>query len=279
MKHYMSLLTALVITLAISATPVNPVNASEKMDVVTERINGDFDSINTFFTATNNENITESQLIEEITKLETRLDSSIELYDNFNSFNAPEDKVYEKEVKDLTAELKNIRSALTLLREGIQTQDNVKTNTAITNIDTAALAIDKVMDRVIAKDKQGMASNNKTELMYIAASAVAIAVAAGLFIRSKKKAANNFDQVKNEAYFNLFKQALAPLAGALITLGSFEYAKYTASTSYTILTGLLGIGTLYFIVSLFQYIFVTRPKINDYAEVENDKAVTEAFTK
>lgn len=279
MKQLMSLLTALVITLAISATPVNPVNASEKMDVVTERINGDFDSINSFFIATNNETITETQLIEEITKLETRLDSSIELYDNFNSFNAPEDKVYEKEVKDLTSELKNIRTALGLLREGIQTQDNVKTNTAITNIDTAALAIDKVMDRVIAKDNEGLASNNKTELMYIAASAVAIAVAAGLFIRSKKKAANNFDQVKNEAYFNLFKQALVPLAGALITLGSFEYAKYTASTSYTILTGLLGIGTLYFIVSVFQYIFVTRPKINDYSEVENDKALTEAFTK
>jgi hypothetical protein len=234
MKQYMALLTALLITLAISTSPLTPsVTASEKMNTVTERIGGDFDSINSFFTATDKADVTQTQLLAEITKLETRLSSSIELYDSFNTFTAPEDKVYEPEVKDLTNELKNIRSALVLLREGLVNQDNTKIKTAITNIDTATLAIDAVMERVTEKDNQAMDSNSKTEIIYIAGTALALAISAGLFIRSKKKSANNFDQVKNEAYFDLFKHSLVPLLGALVTLGSYEYTKFTGGTSYT----------------------------------------------
>lgn len=261
-------LKGLVITLLIAISVVFSaphVSATTKFDVVSERINGDLTAIDSFLEKTNDPNMTDVQFISEMDTLDSRLQRSMEMYHDLTDFSDPSLKPIEPEVKELTRNIEGIHMAIVDLRKGIETNDQEVYKKGVTTLDQSLANIDKTIVQIQSKAKNEENKDKQTELLYIVGTIVSIAGAMALYARSKRPQTTEAMKQKAAAYNQLFKHSLAPMGGFIITLASFEYAKYTHATSYTIFTGLLVVGVIYFAIAAFKYWFVERPQLQKLA--------------
>jgi predicted small secreted protein len=264
----MQYLKGFVITLLIAIfVVINAPHASAatKFDAVSERINGDLAEIDTFLQNTNNPDMTELQFVSDMEKLDSRLQRSLEMYHDLTDFSDPSLKSIEPEIKELTRNIEGVHMAIVDLRKGIETRDQVVYKKGVTQLDQSLNNIDNTIIKIQEKAHSEENKDKQTELLYIAGTIASIAAAMALYARSKRPQTSEVMKQKAAAYNQLFKQSLAPMGGFIITLASFEYAKYTHATSYTIFTGLLAVGIIYFVIASYKYFFVLRPQLQKLA--------------
>lgn len=266
MKLLVSRILTFSVALAFSAFLfIGPVFGATSLDLVTERITGDYAAIDEFMTDTEDPGITKEQYIKEIEELELRLIESEELYKEYSITNENEKKI-EPEIRQITNALIKTRQGVQTMKAGLMTEDNGKINQAVDLLNASDSEISTASVQLQVKMSELENQGKQTESWYIVASVIAVAISTGLYF-----AKSGIDQEKYayhyEALNRLFLQSLVPLAGIAITLGTLEYAKITQSSSYTVMTGLMAVGALYFIGEVLRYLFVVRPRISGMNDV------------
>ncbi len=251
-----------------------PASATTTLDLVGQRIEGDYAAIDQFMVDTANPDMPKEQLIAEIEELETRLLESEELYQSYTITDKTEKQV-ETEVRQITNALIETRKGVQSLKQGIQNDDPVQIEQALAQLEAASNTITTASGQLETKIDGFVQEDQRTELMYIVAAVAAVALTAGTFI-ARQRVQKQQEPLRFEALHRLFLQSLVPLAGAAITLGSFEYAKYSGSSTYTITWGLMAGGLIYFIVEAFKYLTVIRPRLQEMKEVGMSQQTVEA---
>lgn len=266
MKSLISVVGKTVITTLLSVILlVAPVSATTTLDLVGQRIEGDYAAIDQFMVDTADPSLPKEQLIAEIEELETRLLESEELYQSYTITDSAEKQV-EAEVRQITNALIETRKGVQTLKQGIQNDDPEQIEQALAQLEAASNTITTASGQLGTKIDGFVQEDQRTELLYIAAAVAAVAVTAGTFI-ARQRVNKQEEPLRFEALHRLFLQSLVPLAGVAITLGTFEYAKYTGASSYTITWGLMAGGLIYFIVEAFKYLTVIRPRLQEMKEV------------
>lgn len=254
--------------------PVTPTFAATTLDLVTERIEGDYEEIDMFMLDTSDPNISTEQFIIELEELEQRLLESEELYAGY-TITDPSEKDVEPEIRQITNGLIETRKGVQALKTGVQNNDQIQIDAAYAQLESASdmiatgsLALESKIDTIVTEEQN-------TEWMYIVGTIVALGLTAATFV-ARQRINKEKEPLHFEALHRLFIQSLVPLAGVAITLGTYEYAKYSGGSTYTIPWGLMGIGLLYFIVEAIKYLFVVRPKLKEMNEVGIKQEVSQA---
>lgn len=264
MRYKTSVLVTILIAffVVISAPQVSAVS---KFDTVSERINTDLSQIDGFLKESNNPNLSTTEFLADIDKLDSRLQRSLEMYHDLTDFSDPALANIEPEIKELTHNIEGVHLAVVDLRQGIVAHDRVTYERGVKQLDNSLNSIDATMAKIQEKAHEDRNRDAQTELLYIVGTIVSTATAIALYVRSRRAQTTEKMKHKAAAYLALFRQALAPTIGFIITLASFEYAKYTNGTSYTIFTGLMLVGIVYFAISSYKYWFKVRPAIEKMA--------------
>lgn len=238
-----------------------------KMDLVLDQVQGDFDAIDQFYLDTQTVDDPEV-IIEETKELEQRLDESIELYEANSEFANEVDQQIAGEVRQMTDGIREYRRGLLIFREGVANDNQAQIMEGYEQLDTAEAQIQQGYEAFNEKAEEFGAQDSRNEIIYIGLTVMSAVITAVFFILSRKPASTVKDEVRKIFYGHLTKTSLAPLAGSAITLGTFEYAKWSGGGSYTIVWGLVLIGFAYFLKDLFSYMTVHRPRIAEMSDSE-----------
>lgn len=234
MKHIVSRSVAFFVALLLSVALLTaPVFGATTLDLVGERINGDYTAIEEFMNDTSDPTLSKEQYIKEIEELEKRLLESEELYKEYSITNENEKKI-EPEIRQITNALIKTRKGIQTMKNGLLAEDNKKIEEAIQLLNDSDSEISTASVQLQVKISELESQDKKTESWYVIASVIAVAISAGIYFA--KSGINREDDIYHyEALNKLFIQSLVPLAGVAITLGTLEYAKMTQSSTYSVM--------------------------------------------
>lgn len=267
------ILILILVSLFFFKFPAVSVNAKDsKLTLITDRILGDLDAMESFYKATENNNNPEI-FIKDIETLEDRLNSSIELYQDQAMLTDPADIEYQEDVDRITSAIISYKNHLTEYKEAFIAKDEAMINsTSIklqedeSKINEGIISFEETTNKLIKQD-------DEIGIFYILLTLASAFISGFIFIKSRFEAKNAKELLKGHYYRKLFKDSLGALIGSAATLGGFLYARYFSETGgYMILWGLVVVGYIYFIKNLFSF-FLTMRKVKNMS----DQQIKEEF--
>lgn len=271
LKHISVALCGFLLFVSVATLPANVVIASTAYELVTERILSDFATIREMDTVTYNPQSSDEEMIQAIEKAETHLNESIQMYNDIGTFSDPVEKQVEPEVQQIIGGIKKLSKALPLLEEGIETHNMAQFQQADKEMSLAYSEIEQGSKNLDSKLAQLKKEDTNTEYLYMFLTAVFTILSIVLYLKTRTEANTELETQKLSAFKDLFHKSLWPLAGSIITLCSYEYAKYSQAGEYFVLWGLIIFGGVIFAIELFKYIKVVRPLLIEKAEFSASK--------